>query len=136
MREWIVPALGTFLCWALWSFIPKITVRYIDPKSAIFYESLAAIPIAVLVLASLRGRPESNPTGVVLAGVSGLVGFLGAWAYLRAVTRGPVTLIVSFTALYPALTIFLAWLFLHEPITLRQGAGIALALVAMVLVAV
>jgi len=135
MREWIVPALGTFFCWALWSFIPKLTVRYINPRSAILFEVLASLPIALFLLVSLRFHPETNPRGVALAAAAGLLGFLGAWAYLLAVSRGPVTLVVSFTALYPALTILLAWLILREPVTVKQGAGIVMALVAMVLVA-
>ena len=35
---------------------------------------------------------------------------------------------------HPVLSIALATLYLHEPLTLRQGVGIALALVAIVLV--
>jgi transporter family protein len=38
MKAWRLPTAGTFFCWGLWSFIPKITTRYIDPKSAIIYE--------------------------------------------------------------------------------------------------
>ena len=43
MKEWILPTVGTFICWGLWSFIPKITTKYIDPKSAIVYEVIGGI---------------------------------------------------------------------------------------------
>jgi len=28
MKEWILPTVGTFICWGLWGFIPKITTKY------------------------------------------------------------------------------------------------------------
>ncbi len=43
MKEWILPTVATFICWGLWSFIPKITTKYIDPKSAIIYEVVGGI---------------------------------------------------------------------------------------------
>ncbi len=47
----------------------------------------------------------------------------------------PVALIVTFTALYPILSIVLAWLILGETISLCQGVGIVFGLIAMVLIA-
>ena len=43
---------------------------------------------------------------------------------------------VTLSALYPVVTILLSIAFLHEKLTMRQGAGIAFALVASVLLAV
>jgi len=40
---------------------------------------------------------------------------------------------MSFAALYPALSILLAVIFLGESLTVRQGAGVVLALAAMLL---
>ncbi|HHH83470.1 MAG TPA: EamA family transporter [Chloroflexi bacterium] len=42
---------------------------------------------------------------------------------------------MSFAALYPALSILLAVIFLGESLTVRQGAGVVLALAAMLLIA-
>jgi hypothetical protein len=28
MREWVVPALGTFIFWGLWGFLPKTDHTY------------------------------------------------------------------------------------------------------------
>lgn len=58
----------------------------------------------------------------------------GALAYLYALQKGPVALIATVTALYPIFAIVLAALILQEPVSLRQGIGIALGLLAMVLV--
>ena len=135
MRAWIVPALTTFVFWGLWGFFPKLTTRYINPNSAIFYESLIGLPIAMVVFAVFRGQIGTDPRGVALASITGLVGVLGAYGFLVAVTRGPVSLITAFTALYPAFTIFLAMVFLGEQLEPRQWAGVGLAMIAMLLVA-
>lgn len=134
MKAWILPSFGAFALWGLWSFIPKITVRYISPKSAIVYEVLGGMCVATLVLYSLNFRPDVHPNGVALALTTGVLGFLGALCFLFAVSEGPVSLIVSLTALYPVISIVLAICILKEPITLKQGIGIIFALTAMFLV--
>jgi transporter family protein len=135
MREWILPAIGTFIFWGVWGFIPKLTTKYIDSKSAVVYEVIGGILVAVILLYILNFRPESHPRGIVLAMVTGVVGFLGSLTFLIAASRGQISLVVSLTALYPALSILLAIVILNEPITLKQGMGIFLALIAMLLVA-
>jgi transporter family protein len=134
MKAWILPTLGTFVCWGLWSFIPKITTRYIDPKSAVIYEVIGGFFLAIVVFYFMGFRLEVHPKGVALAASAGLLGFLGALCFLYAVTKGPVSLIAPLSSLYPILSIALAVIFLHETITIKQCVGIGFALVAMILV--
>jgi transporter family protein len=135
MREWVIPALGTFIFWGVWGFLPKLTTRYVNPLSGSIYEAVGVIIVGVVVLALVRFKPETHPMGILLAILTGIAGSLGALVYLIAVARGRVSLIVSFTALYPLLSIFLAVVFLKESFSLRQGAGVVLGLVAMLLIA-
>ena len=135
MKEWVLPAFGTFIFWGFWGFIPKLTTKYISPKSAIVYEVLGGFLVAIMVMYSMNFRPEMNPKGLALAITTGVFGFLGAFCYLLAVSKGPVSLVVTLTALYPVLSILLAVIIFNEPITLKQGAGILLALGAMLLIA-
>jgi transporter family protein len=135
MTGWKLPAFAVFVAWGLWSFLPKLTVRYIDPRSAAVFESFGTIIVALGLLAAMQMRVQFHPAGVALALATGVLGLLGALAFLVAVSRGPVSLITMVSALYPVLTVVLAMLFLGESISLRQGIGMALALVAMVLMA-
>ena len=135
MREWILPTFGAFVLWGLWSFVPKITTRHISPKSAVVYEVLGGLIIAIIVLFSLGFRPDAHPKGVALAITTGVLGFLGALCFLYAVSKGPVSLVATLSALYPVIAIVLAMIFLHEPVTVKQGVGILLALGAMFLIA-
>jgi transporter family protein len=134
MTDWKLPAFGVFLAWGLWSFVPKVTVRYIDPRSAAVYEAIGALLVAVGICVNLQFRLQIQPTGIALALATGVLGLLGALSFLVAVARGPVSLVTMLSALYPALTVCLAVLFLGETITLRQGCGMVLAVISMVLI--
>lgn len=133
MHQWTIPAAATFICWGIWAFLPKLTTQYIDPKSAMIYEAAGGLVVALVVLLMLGLRPAADGRGILLAVLTGMLGILGALGYLFAVVRGPVTVIATVTALYPVLAIVLAYLFLNEPITLKQSLGICLGLVAIVL---
>ena len=135
MKEWILPTFGAFMCWGLWSFIPKVTTTYLEPKSAIVYEVLGGVLLAAIAVFVLKIRPDIHPQGIALAMTTGMLGFLGAFCFLVAVSKGPVTIVATLSALYPIVSITLAVLLLHETLTLRQCAGIALALLSVILVA-
>jgi len=134
MAAWILPTVGAFIFWGIWAFIPKITVRYISPKSAMVFEVLGAMIFAVIVLATIRFHPDTHPRGILLALFTGILGFSGALCFLYAVSKGPVSLVATLSALYPVLAVILAMLFLHESITLKQGAGIILAVFSILLI--
>ena len=134
MQPWVTPAALAFLCWGIWAFLPKLTTRFIDPRSAIVYEAVGGVMVALFILVLLDFRPASDWRGVTLGAITGVLGALGALAYLFAVLRGPVTLISTVTALYPVVAILLAHLFLHESISLKQGLGIVLGLIAIILI--
>ena len=135
MREWVVPALTTFIFWGFWGFLPKLTTRFISPLSATLFEVVGGILVGIVVLAVTRFRPDFNLNGLLLALMTGVVGFVGALSYLVAVSRGKVSLVVSFTALYPIFSILLAVLLLKESFSVRQGAGVILGLIAMLMIA-
>jgi transporter family protein len=134
MKEWILPTVATVICWGFWSFIPKMTTRYIDPKSAIIYEVIGGIFLSVVVLAAMKFQIQTHPKGIILAATAGLFGFIGALCFLYAVSKGPVSIIAPLSSLYPILAVILAIVFLNEALTVKQGIGILFALVAVILV--
>ncbi|MBW1766347.1 MAG: EamA family transporter [Deltaproteobacteria bacterium] len=135
MKEWLLPTFGAFVLWGLWSFIPKITTKYISPKSAILFEVLGGIIFAIIVLISLKFKPDIHPKGVLLAISTGILGFAGALCFLYAASKGPISLVALLSALYPVIAIILAFCFLNETITIKQGLGMVLGVVAMILLA-
>ena len=131
MNNWILPALVTFICWGIAGIIPKITIRYINPMSAIIYEIIGIGIIGFFVLTLLGFRPEIHAKGIGLAILTGMLGVTGALGFLFAVKSGKVSIVVMFTAMYPVITILLAYFLLKEPITLREGIGMLCAFAAI-----
>ena len=138
MQPWLIYSLLAFILWGLWGFFPKITTSYIGPKSAMVFESLGALIIAILMLAfALKFKPELHPKGNLFAIITGMAGITGAFFFLSSLSAGgKVSVVVTLTALYPIITILLSMLLLHETITLTQGIGMLLALAAIVLISI
>jgi len=133
MNDWLLFAIIALLLWGLWGLFPKIASNYIGPKSVLIYEAIGAAFLTIIVLFSVGFKPEVHTKGITFGILGGFAGAVGGLFFLYAISRGKASIVVPITALYPLVTILLAFIILKEPITLKQGIGIALALAAMVL---
>ncbi|MBN1666614.1 MAG: EamA family transporter [Anaerolineales bacterium] len=133
--HWLSLSLFTMLIFGFWGFFPKLATRYISPQSAFVYQALGSLVTALLALLFLGFRPEIQPRGMLFAFLTGVAGIAGGLLYLFAVQHGRIGVVVTLTALYPVITILLAAIFLHEPISLRQGLGMLFAVIAIALIA-
>lgn len=130
---WFPAALISLMSFGLWGFFTKMAINYVDAKTALIYQALGIATIGFLTLALISFKPETDLRGISFGVLSGLATGIGSLFYLIAADKGKVTTIVTMTALYPLITIFLAYIILHEGINLKQGAGILLALAAIYL---
>ena len=133
MPIWLLFALLALALWGVWGIFPKLATNYLSPTSVMVYEGIGHIVVVVAVLAYLGFRPEVHPKGITFAILAGLVGTLGSLVFLFALSRGKASVVVPLTAMYPVVTIGLSLWLLHEPLTLKQGAGIVLALLAILM---
>lgn len=136
MDNWLTTAFIAFALFGLWGFFPKLAVTYISPASAIVYEVAGAIVVGLLALKLVGFRPEVQPKGILYAVLTGITGMLGTLFFFYSVKTGKVSVVASLTALYPLITIVLAYFFLREPISPRQIVAMFLALVSLYLFAV
>jgi len=90
------------------------------------------IAVALLSRASLRPAPGS---GWLILGI-GTIDTLANLLFLMAERRGLLTLVSVITALYPASTVLLARVFLHESLSRTQWIGLILAAVGVGLISV
>ena len=98
--------------------------------------SARAIAVAMFSgLALVTGRRVRLPRPAApLAIVGGAMDMLANALYVVASRSGPLSVVVTLASLYPASTVILARVVLGERLTAWQGAGIACALVAVVLI--
>ncbi|MBI4775946.1 MAG: DMT family transporter [Deltaproteobacteria bacterium] len=135
MKTWLLPTFIAMFCWGLWGFIPKITTRYVSPASALIYETIGVMVVGLSTLVFLRFRPDPDLRGMGLGIGTGILGMIGAFCYLVAVSRGKVSVISVMTAIYPVISVALAAMVLKEPVTLKEGLGMGFALLGIFLMA-
>jgi uncharacterized membrane protein len=108
--------------------------------------AVCAVVIPICVSVALGGRPAATTFGGIAkspripAAILGIVVAAGALdmlanlLYLVASRAGPLSVFVTLASLYPASTVLLARLVLHERLGARQWAGVACALVAVAVI--
>ena len=86
---------------------------------------------------AFKGRP-APPAGAWLwfALLIGLLDALGAVSFALAAKSGTLDIVAFLASLYPAFTLFLAWIALKERLDKRQWAGVVAAILALMLVSV
>jgi drug/metabolite transporter (DMT)-like permease len=91
--------------------------------------------LIVLPFGRGAGRPNASWRGpVLLAASAGLLGGVSNLLFLRAAGIGQLAVVAVLTSLYPAATVVLARVLLHERWTKVQVAGLFIAAGAVVLV--
>jgi drug/metabolite transporter (DMT)-like permease len=87
------------------------------------------------VMAFFAAQSLRIPTAIlaIVAG-GGALDMLANLLYLVASRSGPLSVVVTQASLYPASTVLLARLVLHERLSVRQWVGVACALVAVAVI--
>ncbi len=132
---WLPATILSLTCFGLWGFFCKLAVEHIEAKSALFFQSVGFAIVGLIALAILQFKLEMQPKGILFAVLAGMATGFGGLFFFIAANKNKVTTVVTMTALYPLITIFLAYAVLHEVINLKQSIGIALALIAIYLMA-
>ncbi|MEW6571826.1 MAG: EamA family transporter, partial [Nitrospirota bacterium] len=111
----------------------KLATTYMPPRVVFVFSILGSLLVVFLTLISLKFSLEGNAKGVLFALLAGLSGSAGGLFFLYSVSKGKASVVITMTALYPVITIILSFLVLRETITVKQGVGIIMALISMLL---
>ena len=84
------------------------------------------------LLTSQSLRIPAGIRGTVAAG--GVLDMLANFLYLIATRTGPLSVAVTLASLYPASTVLLARVVLHERLSRTQWLGVACAMVAVTMI--
>jgi drug/metabolite transporter (DMT)-like permease len=135
IEVWLLPSIIALLVWGVTGFLSKIALRGLPPLHLLVYGALFFLLSAGAVQLAYGGL-EFDPKGIVLALGIGAAGSVGQLMFLLALRDGPLTYVSMISSLYPLIATVLAFFVLAEPISLRQGAGIALGIASIILLVV
>lgn len=133
-RPWQIFALITTLSWGIWGAFIELPEKNGFPATLGYVVwALTMIPCALVALGLVNWRLDRNPRSIFLGSVIGFTGAGGQLILFQALREGPAYIVFPVISLYPVVTIFLSMLLLRERASRRGAWGIAIALIAMVL---
>ncbi len=126
---WLELSLLAAGLWGLWGFLSKVATLQL-PAGAVYLISVVGYVAVTGYLAAIGGLAIPwHPGGLAAALGAGICMAFGLLCFFKALAGGPsVGVVVPLTALYPLVTVILSWTLLREGFSLRQLAGLALAL--------
>lgn len=133
--NWLTASFFALLSFGLWGFFTKLSVVHIDARSALVFQTVGVAVIGMVTLGLMNFKPMLETKGITYAVLTGLAYGVGCLFYFIAASKGKIITVVTLTALYPLITIILAYWLLKETVNLKQCAGIGLAMIAIVLMA-
>ena len=138
LPSWLAYCLLTILFWGLWGVQSKVVLEEISPLSNQVLFTPGLLLMALILWLRIR-KSGTTPTGNLKLGISfafltGVCGGLGNIAFFQALTNGQkASIVVPLTALYPAVTVLLALVFLGEKLNRYQWLGLAMAIAAIII---
>ncbi len=131
---WIVFAAIALVFWGITGVTQKLATNRISSELSFLWFAYAMIAISVVLALSVTLHWNLSPTIVMLAVVGGTLNGLGALTSFKALeSGGKASIVISLISLFPLVTVAFAVTVLHEKLTLGQGVGVALAIIAAIL---
>jgi transporter family protein len=114
--------------WGVGSLFYKVANDAIHPLMVSTIVTVVYVVLTPLAFVSNKFDRSLTWTGVIFSVLGGLAMGIGSIGYSFALKKGGAGEITAVAALYPALTLMLSMIFLHEEMSWRKGIGILLAL--------
>lgn len=135
-KKWLWCSVLCVLCWGGWALVSKLGTDEISASGMQFIFAFGFIPVAVAALALKPVKFEKNIKGIAYGLGNGVLAGIGGLALFAAYrTGGNTSVITVATALYPMITVALAFLILRERLTRLQVIGLGFAALAMIILA-
>jgi transporter family protein len=132
--SWLWFSLLVLLFWGTLGIVQKVTTNIISAESALIWSVIGFLVLQPL----LYGGPSPlhyTSHALAWALLNGVFNGLGAWTLMAAMSAGgKASLVMPITAMYPLLVVLVAPVIFHESITKLQAAGVACALVSVILI--
>ena len=123
------------IAWGLWGFTGKYALKFISPVSLLMWEAIGSVVfyLVISIILFLNYKFDTNTAGITASILTAFFGVVGIIIFFFTLSKTKASILVPLTALYPVITIIFSFIFLQEKVTLVQGIGIVLAIIASVL---
>lgn len=132
--SWQILSIISIFFWGIWGFFSKLASNHINQISIQIIGGIGSFACMLFLFLFMNQKFEFNWSGASSALIGGLIGSAGGLAFYFALSKGPASIVVPLTALYPVITIILAYFFLGETLNLKQTIGIVLSIISVYLV--
>jgi drug/metabolite transporter (DMT)-like permease len=134
--QWFLYTVITVLAWGLWGALIDTPAKAGFPETLGYIVwALTMIPPCLVALALVGWKVETDLRSIIFGGLAGFLGAGGQLILFKVLRLAPAYLVFPFIALSPLVTIILAFIVSRERASLKGWIGIALALVAGILLA-
>jgi transporter family protein len=135
MSNWLLMVFVALILWGITGVTQKLSTNHISAEYSFVWFAMAFVPIAILVMLAEGGAALLKSPGIIVfASVGGVLNGLGALTSFMALERdGKASVVIPLVALYPLVTVVIAYLFLGETVTAMQWIGVSMAVAAGVL---
>jgi transporter family protein len=131
---WMIFAAVALVFWGVTGITQKLSTNRIASELSFLWFAYAMVAISAVISLTTTIHWHLRPLIMVLSVAGGTLNGLGALTSFAALeSGGKASIVISLISLFPLLTVAVAVLFLHERLTVLQGAGILLAIVAAIL---
>jgi len=130
-EPWLLFALVAVFMYGTSQAIVKVALGDISVAKLIIINFIITMPIYLAFLLASSVQIDLSQFGlqmITIGFLAALLGRAGYYTYLEALESGPVTIVGSITAAYPAIITILALTILRESITPVQAIGVVLVI--------
>jgi transporter family protein len=131
---WMWFAAMALVFWGITGVTQKLATNRISSALSFLWFAWAMIAISAILAFAVPIHWHLRPIIAVAAIAGGTLNGLGALTSFAALeSGGKASVVISLISLYPLLTVAFAVTILRERLTLTQGVGVGLAIVAAIL---
>jgi drug/metabolite transporter (DMT)-like permease len=135
---WLAPTLAALVAWGVAQGLVKKYIGEVSAARFCLYYAIANAIVNATFWALHAAPPAFAPEARQFA-FWGLLAYVLdglAWIfYYQSITYGPISIVGTLSAAYPALTVIFARSFLGETLTIAQGVGVGTVLLGCVALA-
>jgi transporter family protein len=133
MTESVALSLLAVVLWGIVGLLQKVTTNYITADAVLIWDRVGYLCLLPWLLAT-TSLSNLGSRDLLIGTLDGIANSLGAWFLYASLESGAkASIAVPLTSLYPLLTVLMAMVFLGEKVGPLQWFGIALALIAGIL---